>query len=91
MSDIRAVTYEHAFSVTESDTVDDPNGPFAAVQCTAVGGTAKVHTKGGEDVTVYLALGQVLNLAITRVWSTGTASGLNLVGFRALPFRGTAG
>jgi hypothetical protein len=91
MSDIRAVTYEHAFSVTESDTVNDPSGPFAALQCTAVGGTAKVHTTGGEDVTVYLGIGQVLNLAVVRVWSTGTTSGLNLVGFRALPMRGVAG
>jgi hypothetical protein len=90
-STIQAITYETAFAVTQSDTVTDTNGPFAALQCTAVGGTAKVHTKTGQDVTIYLAIGQIVPLAVTRVWSTGTTSGLNLIGLRALPYTGPTG
>jgi hypothetical protein len=89
-SNIQAVTYETAFAVTASDTVVDPNGPFAALQCTGVAGLAKVITKAGQTVTIYLPLGVVVPLAVTQVFASVTTA-TNIVGMRALPYQGAKG
>lgn len=81
-SDIRAVTYDSAVAVTQSDTNKDPNGPFSALQATTAAGLAKVTTLRGETTTVYLQLGNPLTLAVTRVWSSVTAA-TGIVGFKA--------
>jgi hypothetical protein len=91
MSTIESTTYEAAAVPTLSDTATDPLGPFAALQCTATPGTVKVHTVGGQDVTIYIALGQIVPLAVARVWSSGTTPGIALVGFRAAPYQSIAG
>jgi hypothetical protein len=89
MSDIGAVTYEGAAAVTPSDTTADPGGPFAGLQATTAAGLAKVQTLGSNDaVTVYLVLGVILPLAVTRVWSTGTAA-TGIVGFKSPKIRPT--
>lgn len=80
-SDIRAVTYDDAVAVTPSDTVNDPKGPFSALEATTADGTCKVTTLRGTDVTVYLLRGKILTLAVSRVWSTGGLA--NVVGFKA--------
>jgi hypothetical protein len=85
MSDIAAVTYTNAVAVTVSDTTADPAGILAALQCTGTAGLAKVQpANGSAAVVIYLALGVVVPLAVSRVWSTGTAA-TNIIGFKAMP------
>lgn len=74
MSDIGAVTYKGGHAVTPSDTTADTNGPFDALLATTAAGTAKVTSVDGSVLTVYLALGIPMEIACTRVWSTGTAA-----------------
>jgi hypothetical protein len=87
-SDIKAVTYEQAFAVTQSDTVADPSGPFAGL-FTAAGGTIKITTINGQTVTLNsVAAGIILPIAIQRVWST-TTNVSNLIGLCSLPYKQT--
>ena len=86
MSDIRAVTYEHAIAVSPSDTVNDPAGPFAGLHCTGTAGLATVWTRSGS-VQVYLLQGVVLPLLVYRVGVTGT-SATGVLGMKALPYLG---
>ena len=83
MSDISAVTYTNAFAVTLSDTADDPNGPFAAIQNVATGATAVVITPAGSTVTIYMPQGAIIPLAVKRVKSTTSPTGM--IGFKAAP------
>lgn len=70
----------HAFAVTASDTVDDPNGPFTTL---LVGGAGAlpVVTIGGESVTITATAGQVIPLPVRRVKSTGLAA-TGVIGWR---------
>jgi hypothetical protein len=82
MSDVGAVTYDDGVAVTPSDTVADPNGPFAAF-ATGTGGNIKVQTaKGNALVLSSCAAGIIMPMLITRVWSTGTAA-TGVVGLKA--------
>jgi hypothetical protein len=85
MSSIQAITYEQAYAITPSDTVNDANGPFAAIQV-GTGGTLKVITKAGQTVTLTMATGTTLPLLVARIFATGT-SATNLVGLCAPPWR----
>jgi len=87
MSDIMAVTYEDAVAVTQSDNTNDPKGPFAALQCTGTAGLAKVTTKQGTAVSIYLPQGVIVPIAVRRVWSTGTAA-TSIIGLLAVPLSG---
>jgi|HubBroStandDraft_2_1064218.scaffolds.fasta_scaffold833886_1 hypothetical protein len=91
MSNILAVTYEDAESVTLSNTVPDPDGPFAALQATNSAGTAKVTTIRGTPITIYLPLGTIVPLAVNQVWNTANASAMAIVGFKANPYKGPTG
>jgi hypothetical protein len=87
MSNIMAITYEGAAAVTQSDATADPAGPFAAFYVGTTGGNVKVTTIDGSTVTLAGTLiGQIYPIAITRVWSTGTAAS-NILGLRALPYK----
>lgn len=88
MSNILAVTYEQAYAVTQSDTLADPSGPFAAL-FTGAGGTIKLTTINGQTVTLAsVAAGIVMPIATQRVWSsTTTATGV--IGLCALPYKQT--
>jgi hypothetical protein len=89
MSDIRSVTYENAKAVSPSDTVNDPAGPFAGLQCTGTAGLATVWTRTGS-VQVYLLLGEVLPLLVYRVGVTNT-SATGIVGVKSQPYVGPTG
>jgi hypothetical protein len=80
MSDIRAITYDDAQAITPSDTVNC--GPFVALQATTSAGIAQVTTQRGTTVEVYLPLGVIVPIAVTRVWSTHLAAA-GIVGFTA--------
>ncbi len=59
-------------NVTQSDTVNDPNGPFEALY-TGSGGTIKYTDPQGHVVgPTSVAAGVVLPLACIRVWSSVT-------------------
>jgi len=88
MSDILAVTYDSAVQTTQSDTANDPAGPFAALQNTGASATCKITTIKGSAVTVYLPQGVIVPIATLRVWTTGGLS--TVVGFHANPYKGNA-
>jgi hypothetical protein len=85
MSTIQAVTYEVASAITQSDTLADPAGPFAAL-FTGAGGTIKLTTIQNQTVTLAsVAAGIILPIATQRVWSsTTTATGL--IGLQSPPY-----
>lgn len=89
MSTIQAVTYEGGRTVTVSDTLADPRGPFAGLFVTVIG-TLKFQTVAGDTITLSATtLAQIIPIAVQRVWSTGTtATVLGLVGN---PYVGNAG
>lgn len=90
MSNILAITYDNAIAVTQSDTIDDPSGPFAGFH-TGSGGTIRVLTIKGNDVTLgSLPAGVVYTLAIRRVFSS-TTSASGVFGMIANPFKHAAG
>jgi hypothetical protein len=86
MSNIQAITYEDAITVTASDTVDDPKGPFAGFY-TGTGGDIKVTTiRGTAQVFKGTVAGVVITCAIKRVWSSVTAA-TSVLGMVALPYK----
>jgi len=85
MSNIQSRTYENAAAVTVSDTVADPAGPFAGLIVTATG-TLKFTTIGGGTITLSTnAVGTIYNIAVQRVWSTGTSA--TVMGLYAPPYK----
>lgn len=86
MSDIMAVTYEKASATTQSDSTADPAGPFAAIMNTGSSATCKIHTVGGQDITIYMVQGLIYPIATQRVWSTGGLS--TVIGFCVMPYKG---
>lgn len=87
MSNILAVTYEDAVAVTKDDATADPAGPFAGFLCTAAGNVKVTTIRGTAVVIPSMTVGQLVPLAISRVWSTGTAG--TVVGLVAMPIRKT--
>jgi hypothetical protein len=85
MSDILAITYEGSYAVAKSDTVDDPNGPFAAIY-SGGGGIVKFTTKTNVTDTVTLVAGGTLRVAVKRVWN-GTTTASDIHGLTASPYR----
>jgi hypothetical protein len=85
MSNILSRTYDGGISVTLSDTTADPKGPFAGV-IVGTGGTLKLQDNRGDTVTfAALLAGQLIQIATTRVWSTGTSA--TVFGLQAVPFK----
>ena len=85
MSDIQATTYDDAIAVTQSDTVNDPAGPFAGLWVQAAG-VIKLTTTRGNTVIVSAAAGLPVTIACVRVWtSVTTATGIT--GLYSLPYK----
>jgi hypothetical protein len=82
VSSLWASSYDWPATVTPSDTVDDPAGPFAGVLITAAG-TLWVYPRGGPQYTSGIAVpvvaGEYLRFPIRRIGVTGT-SGATCVG-----------
>lgn len=59
----------------KSDTVDLAT-PGRAIRCRPDGaaGTVKFNTNGGTPRTTYIAAGETLLVAVTRIWDTGTSA-----------------
>ena len=64
--------YKNATAVTPNDSTDltDP----AKVLIASGAGNVKVTTEGGQTVTIGVAAGIPLNLAVRRVYSTDTTA-----------------
>lgn len=87
MSTILATVHDSAVAVTQSDTANDPAGPFSGLGC-QTGGLAKITTVRGTAVTVSLVAGAILPIACLRVWaSVTTATGI--FGTHANPYKGS--
>jgi hypothetical protein len=81
-------TYDFPATVTKSDTVDDPAGPFAAVLCTAAGSAIVFPVSGPQrtsGITIVVVAGQILPFPIKRVG----ASSSNVVGLVCDPIAKT--
>ena len=77
MSDAKALVWDHPASVTLSDTVNDPAGPFAALLITGVNdGNVQVWPSGGplasSGVVIAVKAGTVVPFPIVRVGATNT-------------------
>lgn len=90
MSNILSITYDDAIAVTQSDSVDDPAGPFAGFH-SGSGGTVKVTTIRGTTATITnIPAGVIYTLSIKRVWS-GTTTASGVLGMVANPIKKAAG
>lgn len=91
MSDIRSTTYDDVVSVTLSDTVNDPAGPFTGLLVTAAPAGAadvKITTAVGTTITIKVGYsGQIIPITVKRVWFTGTVG--TVLGLRAMPYAKT--
>ncbi len=66
-----------ALAVTTSDTV---NLPQPSIIYSGAGGTVKVTTAQGTDITFTgLAIGSTLPVQVIRVWTTGTTTTTGIV------------
>lgn len=79
-------SFEGGAAATLSDTTADPAGPFAGFMATTAG-AVKVTTVRGQTVVLSAAVGIIVEVAIQRVWSTGTAAA-GVVGLYRVPFKG---
>lgn len=85
MSNILATTYDQAIAVTKSDTVNDPQGPFAGL-LVAVAGIVVFVDQGGNTVTTgSLTAGTVIPVVTARVNNTTTTA--TTYGLRAGPYQ----
>ena len=80
MSDILAVTYRGGRLVNQSDSQDDIQGPYVALEATVTAGLVKVTAIDGTIFQCYLVLGVVKTLAVKRVWVSGT-SAAGIIGY----------
>ncbi len=85
MSNILATTYDAAIAVTKSDTLADPQGPFAGLFVAVAGIVRFVDGMGNEITTGSLAAGTVVPIVVTRVFNTTTAA--TVFGLRAAPYK----
>lgn len=87
MSTIAATTYPETFTVTPSDTTDDPHGVFAGLYVLANGTLSFLDGNGNAVVvTGTLTAGQVVPITCKRVKSTGTSA--TVLGLKAFPWKG---
>ncbi len=84
MSNILASTYDNIQAVTKSDSVADPQGPYAGL-LVSVAGTLKITAVGGGVVALVVVAGQIVPVATKMVWSTGTAA--TVFGLTAIPYK----
>lgn len=82
MGSILSISYKGGSAVAQSDTVNDVNGPFQALEATTASGLVKVTTQDGSVLTVYLTQGLIKPLYVVRVWSSVTTA-TAIVGYRA--------
>lgn len=85
MSNIFARIYDDLVAVTPSDATADPKGAFASLLVTAPG-SLKITTRAGTDISLAaVVVGQVIEVAVQRVWSTGTSA--TVLGYKGAPVR----
>lgn len=81
-STVQASTYDRAVTVTPSDTVDDPEGPFTGLYIVA-SGTLVCDNRNGlpsvNPLTFAVLAGTYICWPIKRVRTTTTATVLGLV------------
>ncbi len=86
-SDIRAVTFEDAATVTPSDTTDQyATHPAAGFICSSAG-TVKLKTARGSQVTLTVLGGYEYHLSWSRIYAGGTSAG-TIVALLAHPYEG---
>lgn len=68
------------YAVAQSNTVDDPNGPFRAISVAAAG-DVKATMIGGVDVTFFVAAGIQFSGFFKRIWTTGTTA-TSIIGWK---------
>jgi hypothetical protein len=87
VSTINAITYEGAVPVTASDTVADPNGPFAGFFTGAGGAITVITIRNQSAAFTSLPAGVIVPVAILRVNAT-PAPPAGVLGLQAMPWKG---
>jgi hypothetical protein len=89
-STVQAVTYDFPATVTKSDSVDDPAGPFAGLLVAVTGDvkfTPLAGPQAGGSMTITGApAGMYLHFPVKRVWSSVTSA--TVFGLRAVSVTG---
>jgi hypothetical protein len=75
-------TYDDAFAITPSDTVNDANGPFAGLYVTTAG-SLKIQTSSGNVLAMAGVVLGHLDIRTVRVFATGTSA--TVIGLKAVP------
>lgn len=85
MSSIAAITYDQAFPVAKSDTVNDANGPFAGLWIATAGNISFVDASGnnvgttGAAIAVSAGFIPIRCLRVNATNTTAVAFGLKAV------------
>ena len=82
MSNVAAATYDYAVAITESDTVDDPAGPFAGLYVSAAGNLVCDNLsgpQGSNQITVVVVAGTYIRWPIKRIRTATSATVFGLV------------
>lgn len=85
MSSILAQTYEGSVAITASDTVDDPNGPFAGLLVTATATFTFLDTRGQTVTLTAVGANTFIPIATRRVNSSALSGTVR--GLLAMPFK----
>jgi hypothetical protein len=86
MSDIYSLLFEDQQAVTPSDTVNDPNGPFAGLHIGG-SGTVRIINGRGRDVTIVgCQAGTIYPYPVVRVFTT-TTTATSILGLSAPAYR----
>jgi hypothetical protein len=87
LKQVQTLFYTDGFPITASDTVDvsgDANNTkgytFVYLQNVAAGATCRVMTVDGTTLTIYLPQGQIVPLAVKRVFATTPTPPAGLIG-----------
>lgn len=70
-----ATTYDYPATVTKSDTVNDPAGPFAGLLATATGTVICTPCDGPQrasSISIPVVAGQYLRFPVKRVWAASS-------------------
>lgn len=76
-SSIDATVFAGSIPVTKSDTVNDPNGPFAGLYIATAGNISWIDSQGNASGTTGAPLAVSaghINVRVVRVNSTGTTA-----------------
>jgi hypothetical protein len=86
MSDLKAISYEDAISLTPSDTTTFAK-PYAGFMVTVAGNVTITTLRGRKTLIPALIIGAIYSLPFTQLWNTGTTA-TGIVAVMGAPYIG---